>query len=151
MSCRHCQREDHAHLRYMGVYTAARSESKKELTKIMTALFSLVWTKVQEERVGVSPVPRNDGFPASSLASHLTEHCRDMLSEEEVVQWCTDNVKVKIQMARTKDGEAKSYNGKGEGRGRSKITKGNKNSKDRDRSASIQKLREKIIEKNCFS
>ena len=111
---------------------------------------------VQQERDSVVTLNSvESGFKASSLASHVVEHCRDCLNEEETVQWCVDNIKVKqIQRARSKDKRVKykKYNGEEKWKRRWTMNKVQSKKTDRERSVSVQKLRalSERMEKSSF-
>jgi len=121
MFCRNCP-TDQSHAKFVGGYSTTSDNSTRDLITIVTYHFSQVWKMVQQQREdgkifssthngkewnrerSNSGTSGNSGaFPSSSLARHLVmKHCRHFSKEEEVLQWCMENIKVEIRREKKK-------------------------------------------------
>ncbi|KAL9180573.1 hypothetical protein ACHAXT_011026 [Thalassiosira profunda] len=74
---------------------------KDELKERVKENYAIVWQVVQlaygkgdGADVEIDHGPHSLSFRASSFAHHVAEHCKDCNSEEEVYEWCLENVRV---------------------------------------------------------
>ena len=111
VSCRDCP-TDEPDVNYVGCLSTTSDSTAQDLITVVSHHYSQVWDMVQHG--GSVPLDMEDGdsFPSSSLATWLvTEHGGQFSEEEEVLQWCMDNLKVEIK---EDDGKEGSLRGKRE-------------------------------------
>ena len=85
-------REGETGLQYIG-------KTKGDLDNHVRKHYQQVWEMVQRENDTAAESKHEEGeeeddFMHSSFAKHFARHCRNAQSEEEVVEWCTANIKV---------------------------------------------------------
>ena len=105
MTCRSCGM-DHCsshRIKYVGSYTAtSHDNARQELAETLESHFTQVWKLMQQQgRRGSASSSSDSGdkdqFASSPLAKHIAKHCKSLSTEEEVLKWCMDNIKVEVQ------------------------------------------------------
>lgn len=91
LTCRECNDD----LNYIG-------KTRRDLKKQVKRHFDDVWRIVEKEQgddneVEQSQAYNQEDFAFSPFAKHFVRHCRNAQSYEEVMRWCSSNIKVQRQ------------------------------------------------------